>query len=615
VTALSGQVLRLNGLPLAEVTLQVGARSTRTDRTGRFLLTGIVAGTPVFVINGATANQPGRTGWEISFKDGTAYEFPGAGSAPGPMLTAIRDRQGNRLVIQRDDSRLITRITSPNGRWVAFTYDGLSRATQVTDSGGRTLSYTTVANAYDGLDRVISETTSLGTVTYTYDAAGRRATMAVPSQTSISYGYDNADRLTSITQGTAVVQYAYDNANRRATLTLPNGVVTEYGYDAASQLTGLTYKLGGTTLGGLQYTYDPAGRRGVIGGTWARTGLPAAVASATYNANNQQTAFGGVTLTYDLTGNLTGDGTNTYTWDSRNRLTAVSGPTAASFVYDAVGRRRSKTFAGTTTSVLHDGLNPVQEQTGSATVNLLTGLGIDEFFSRADTNGTMTLLADTLGSAVALTDNAGAVQTSYTYEPFGATAVTGSATPNVWDYTGRESDPTGLKYYRARYYHPGLQRFIAEDPIGFRGGDVNLYAYVGNQPINFRDPLGLSQDNYTPDMHKHGAPHVDRYNPSGQNVGRYRHDGTPIDHMGKPSPGIPNSDAAKFAKAATKLKKLMKAAGLLGIAIDILLYPDEAGAGSECPAGPGTCGQLLPSAPAPAETPQLDCLSGRKGVC
>jgi hypothetical protein len=64
------------------------------------------------------------------------------------------------------------------------------------------------------------------------------------------------------------------------------------------------------------------------------------------------------------------------------------------------------------TSVLHDGLNPVQEQTGRATVNLLTGLGIDEFLTRTDTNGTMSLQADARSSTVALADNAGAVQTS-----------------------------------------------------------------------------------------------------------------------------------------------------------------------------------------------------------
>ncbi|HEU5319772.1 MAG TPA: kelch repeat-containing protein, partial [Methylomirabilota bacterium] len=61
VTALAGQVLRLNGQPLAEVTLQIGARSTRTDRSGRFLLTDIPAGYPVLIMDGSTANRPGRT--------------------------------------------------------------------------------------------------------------------------------------------------------------------------------------------------------------------------------------------------------------------------------------------------------------------------------------------------------------------------------------------------------------------------------------------------------------------------------------------------------------------------------------------------------------------------
>lgn len=67
---------------------------------------------------------------------------------------------------------------------------------------------------------------------------------------------------------------AYDNANRRTSLTLPNGIVTEYAYDAASRLTGLTYKLSGTPIGTLTYTYDAAGN--ASGGPWARSqALPA----------------------------------------------------------------------------------------------------------------------------------------------------------------------------------------------------------------------------------------------------------------------------------------------------------------------------------------------------
>jgi hypothetical protein len=70
-----------------------------------------------------------------------------------------------------------------------------------------------------------------------------------------------------------------------------------------------------------------------------------------------------------------------------------------------------------------------------------------------------TFFADALGSALALTDGSGTVAASYTYEAFGATAVSGT-TGNAYEYTGRESDGTGLKYYRARYFHPAFQRFI-----------------------------------------------------------------------------------------------------------------------------------------------------------
>jgi RHS repeat-associated protein len=216
------------------------------------------------------------------------------------------------------------------------------------------------------------------------------------------------------------------------------------------------------------------------------------VASATYNAANHQLTFGNTTLTYDLNGNLTNDGTNTYTWDSRNRLTAISGGISASFQYDAQGRRTSKTVNAVQTGFLYDGVKPVQELNGTTVVaNLLVGLGIDEYLIRTDTSGSSHFLSDALGSTVALSDGTGALPTTYTYAPFGAASPSGSVSANAFDYTGRENDGTGLHYFRARYHHPGLQRFISEDPIRFAGG-VNLYAHVLNNPLRWTDPLGLN---------------------------------------------------------------------------------------------------------------------------
>jgi RHS repeat-associated protein len=69
-----------------------------------------------------------------------------------------------------------------------------------------------------------------------------------------------------------------------------------------------------------------------------------------------------------------------------------------------------------------------------------------------------------------------------------------SAPAPAYRFTGREDDePLYLYYYRARYYHTDLQRFISEDPIGLAGGDINLYAYVRNRPTRLVDPRGLQQ--------------------------------------------------------------------------------------------------------------------------
>ncbi|MBK8810234.1 MAG: RHS repeat-associated core domain-containing protein [Acidobacteria bacterium] len=88
-----------------------------------------------------------------------------------------------------------------------------------------------------------------------------------------------------------------------------------------------------------------------------------------------------------------------------------------------------------------------------------------------------------------MTNASGAVTSSASYDSFG------NATGNLatrYKFTGREHDDfTGFHYYRARWYDGNLGRFISEDPIGFAGGDVNLYGYVGNGPLSATDPSGL----------------------------------------------------------------------------------------------------------------------------
>jgi RHS repeat-associated protein len=78
----------------------------------------------------------------------------------------------------------------------------------------------------------------------------------------------------------------------------------------------------------------------------------------------------------------------------------------------------------------------------------------------------------------------------YAYSHYGETTVLGPDEGNPLQYTGRENDGTGLYYYRARYYDPGLKRFVGEDPIRISGG-VILYGYVSGNPTNLTDPLGL----------------------------------------------------------------------------------------------------------------------------
>ncbi len=117
------------------------------------------------------------------------------------------------------------------------------------------------------------------------------------------------------------------------------------------------------------------------------------------------------------------------------------------------------------------------------------GLGIDNKLKLTSNGVSKYFLQDHLGSTIGLTDSSGTVSSSASYDSFG------NSTNNLttrYQFTGREFDSfTGLQYSRARWYDANLGRFISEDPIGFAGGDVNLFGYVRNNPVSRIDPSGL----------------------------------------------------------------------------------------------------------------------------
>ena len=229
---------------------------------------------------------------------------------------------------------------------------------------------------------------------------------------------------------------------------------------------------------------------------------------------------------YDADGNMTNDGRWSFTWDAENRLVSMqalsSVPSGAKkkidFTYDYGGRRSQKivsTWNGSvyvvqsTNKFVYDSWNLIAELNGTNGVvrSYIWGLdlsgtpqgagGVGGLFA-IKPSGTNTLFAayDGNGNVTGLIDGTtGTTSSQYEYGPFGETI---RLTPNANNqspfrfstkYTDDESD---LLYYGFRYYNPSTGRWLSRDPLGEQGG-VNLHGFVGNNPANETDILGLAQ--------------------------------------------------------------------------------------------------------------------------
>jgi RHS repeat-associated protein len=444
-------------------------------------------------------------------------------------VTKVVDARGNATTYAYDPENRLTGTTDPLARVTSQTYDaagnrtatktgsgqttysdydalGRLTATRYSDStitysydkGNRIVSVVdskngTITDTYDGFDRKTRVTTPSGRIDYAYDGMDERTSATVAGAQPVGYTFDADGEMTGLTQGANSVAIGYDAVGRRSSVKLPAGIVESYTYDAAGEVTGIGYDHGGTSTGALTYTYDAAGRPVSVGGSLARVTIPGDYGPAAYDAANELTAVGTTAYTYDGDGNPLSAGNTAYTWNTRGQLASTtSGGATTGYAYDALGRRTGKTDTRGTVNYLYDGPNPVEELTGgTVTASTLTG-GTDEVFARTSGGATRSLLTDRLGSTVGVADASGSVTGQYTYEPFGATTMTGDDGGNPTQFAGRENDGGGQYFNRARYYSTSNQRFLSQDPTGFAGGDTNVYAYTGDQPTTMTDPFGLS---------------------------------------------------------------------------------------------------------------------------
>ena len=373
-----------------------------------------------------------------------------------------------------------------------YTYDALSNVTAIDFSvpGSGFTSHT--ALAWDKEDRI----TNYGSQVFHYNGPGGMLSSVEDNSSTTVYAYDEYGRLTErrLTvsgqlQYEVRLQYDATGKVKQKTETTAQGAATlHYDYDANGQLTEV--RLGNTVVA--SYSYDANGNRL----SHAENG--AAAEWATYDSQDRLTNRAGVDYVYNEDGFLTQRGDDTFTYSARGTLERADvGSEAITYAYDALGRRVARTDASGTTQYLY-GI-PEAVMTITASVDP-AGAVTEYFYDRAGMltgmkrNGELYPIAvDNVGTPKVITDSSGQVVKELSYDSFGVRlSDSNPAFEMILGYAGGlEDEVTSLVRFGLRDYEPASGRWTARDPILLQGGQANLYVYVGNDPIQYRDPLGL----------------------------------------------------------------------------------------------------------------------------